>query len=306
MMNRELKIPNCEKNRENKKDIEIKPIWESNKTNFGSRLLFIFFVISLIFEIIGNKTNDDNYKISHRIKNLPKEYSAVFTGFGYYLAKFSDILDFVQKAFKTLYDILYPIFKSIFIAIFDIFTSLLLCVAEIIELFFGGYANGIKNVYYKFSTYGISWVLIILGPLLFFSIFESIGIKLNFNKLRPTYYVIGLANNIYYFVMTFAYLYGIIVKITTRFNEVVYDILEYIFPWLKPIINSLYESNKYVRKSINKFVMAPLIGIVNGFKSAIVRKDNKDSCLSTIIGCIGFMWFLLIALKYLGFEIYNL
>lgn len=298
-MNRKLEFPNYEQNQKN--EVEIKPIWESNKITLGSKLLFIFFVISLIFEIIGNKTGDNNYKISHIIKNLPKEYSVIFIGFGYHLAKISNVLFFVQKILKNLYDIFYPIFESIFTAMSDIIMSLLLCVREIVVLFFGGYAIGIKNVYYKFSAYGISWVLLIVGPILLLSIFESIGIKLNFNKLRPTYYVIGFANNVYYFVMTFAYLYGIIVKIITRFNEVVYDILEYIFPWIRPIMNSLSESSKYVIKSINKFIMAPLVGIINGFKSAIIKKDNKHSIFSIIIGYMGFMFFLLIALKYLEY-----
>ena len=209
------------------KQKEFKPIWETNKITFGSKLLFICFVISLFFEIIGKKTNNDELKTSHFIRNLAQKYYVVLINFGYYLAKFSDVLYFVQRIVRNLYDLIYPIFESIYVAMYDIANSLILCIMDAYVYFFAGYNYGIEGVYDKFSSYGISWILLIIGPILLLSVFESIGIKLNINKLRPTYYVIGFANNVYYFIMVFAYLYGMIVKVITRFNEVIYDILEY-------------------------------------------------------------------------------
>lgn len=290
MMNREIIYPSDVKLKKKITDSaneEIRPIWEEKKISWTSRLLFFSFVISIICEIVGNNTSYNSLKISNIIKKSSSNFANIFIKLGYYLAKFSDILYFLKYFLQYLYDFIYPIVNAIYIAVFDISNSIMSFFTDIILYFFDGYNLGMEDVYNKLSAYGVSWILLFTIPVLVLTIFESIGINLKAKTIRPTYYIIGVANNVYYLIMNISYLYGIFIKILTRLNEVVYDIIQYIFPWIKPIIDKLHESNIYVVNSINNFAMAPFIGSVKGFVTAISNNSLLDKAKNNFSYSVG-------------------
>ena len=133
------------------------------------------------------------------------------------------------------------------------------------------------GVYFKAFTPFVSWLILSGGLIFFLSMLQVIGTKANISMLRPSYYINLATENVYYFVMTCSYTYGYACKVITRLNEVIAELIEKVFPWIKPFFTAMREASGVILKSLREFVIAPLIGLADGLDLSIKFRERKNS-----------------------------
>lgn len=269
---------------------------EQQKSLFSSKILFFTFVFSVFFEIIGKKFEYENIRISVLMNKSTHHVGNFFNKFGYYLARISDIFYMLKKWCTFIYDMIYPIFENIYLALDDIFGSFFRLVVNTVKEFLSGYSVGLEGAYVKIAAYGVSSVLLFGGSVLTLCILEAIGVNTKFNKIRPSYHITIAAKNIYYFVMMISYLYGSFSRTIVKLNEVIVEVIEKLFPFLKPIFHAIVNASEPIGQAMRTFVLSPLAGFVDGFKFALINMKTFNLTLFVAI------WFMIFSLVHIIFS----
>lgn len=278
----------------------IRPEWKKEKTSNTGIVVLGILVITLLLEIAGKKLQMDNIRVSALVSSLTVIFGTFFKKLGYFVAYISDILYVLQKVVTFVYDIVLPIFTSITDALYDIVSSILNLFGVSFTEFFEGYQVPMKTViggaYGKLAAYSVSSLLVIGSVLLIGLTFEAIGIHTKLNFFRPSFYVVSIANTIYYFFMSFSYLYGWAARVVVRFNEVINYVIEFLAPWLKPYIRALRNASGYMYTSVMDLAESPIVGTMNGFTKSIENLAKQSTgpirfVFLLMIGCtVLYLW----------------
>lgn len=246
----------------------IAPAWKTATATFS--LLGYLIALAIALEVICSYAEEAGltvlakYKPTTLILTASSWLETYMPALGSYLylianpKKFWKIIRFMVKPFVSA-------IQSIVVTSIDVPWTLL-------KSFFDGFYSAVES---KLS--GVITSVVAMGVTTFaLALTEVIGMGCSVSVMRPSFYLVTVANQVYYVARTISSIYFTITLVLLRYQRVLAQILRRWFPWMSHILAQFVIAREAIGRSVCFICEAPFYGFFKAYEFVMAFFSKND------------------------------
>lgn len=272
---------------------ELKAAWQEG-TPSRARYTWLVFLTVFLLELVGKNQDLPSLRITHYLRTYGDTVADFSHTLGYYVGLMSDFMYHLQRLQDFIMEILRPFLRAITETLLEIYYAVWDVVGSVAREYFTGYSSALFS--YEdafplafFTTHIVAICSTCAITLACAAVLEGIGAKQNLSCLRPSYYIIKVANYIYGTMYDLVVVYSGIAAALTRLKCITDYLLPKIMPFLLPHLATFREATVYIVNACRSVLVAPCVAIKNGFQY-VVQKAQRDplevGAVASVLVCV--------------------
>lgn len=263
---------------------EFVPLWRQPAVTDGTHVSkakkrrWIPCVIGIIYvlQVIGNAATIPYLQLTYYINLTKAPILQAIEHIGHVIGCISDVVYFAQRVQELLRELLDPLFRILSESFYDLFGASWSLICDSIGRLLHSYSNAIHSSYMFAHASALTCTCIMTACCLILG--EALGLATKKHYLRPTYYIVGLANCIYRTFWDITVLHTGLLSVLKK--------LEHLVPYLKPFLSSCSKATRHICHAVSDTLNAPTHAFNDAvdFVATKYRQDKFAVLVSVISG----------------------